>query len=95
MAINISIQYNGGFLPDTILLTQCYDHSRGTRLNAIKRFCLCSLRSHLNVLTSPPLTTILYILGDAQKIWMRSFFSLNTCHVANSPKEIRARAVME
>ena len=24
MAINENVQYNGGFLPDTILLTQCY-----------------------------------------------------------------------
>ena len=39
---NVSVQYNGGLLPDIILLTQCYFH-RGTRLNAIKRFCSCSL----------------------------------------------------
>ena len=51
MAINVSVQYNGGFLPDIMLLTLCYYH-RGTRLNAMKRFCLCSrLCSHLNVLT--------------------------------------------
>ena len=43
MAINVSVQYNGGLLPDIILLTQCY-YLRGTRLNAIKRvFCTCSL----------------------------------------------------
>ena len=24
MAINVSVQYNGGLLPDMILLTQCY-----------------------------------------------------------------------
>ena len=42
MAINVSVQHNGGFLVDIILLTQCYYH-RGTRLNAIKRFCICSL----------------------------------------------------
>ena len=42
MAINVSVQYNGGFLPDIILLTQCYYHW-GTRLNAMKRFCICSL----------------------------------------------------
>ena len=43
MAINLSVQqYNGGLLPDIILLTQCYFH-RGTRLNAKKRFCICSL----------------------------------------------------
>ena len=38
MAINISVQYNGGLLPDIIiLLTQCYYH-RGTRLNTIRGF---------------------------------------------------------
>ena len=37
MAINVRVQYNGGLLPDIILLTQCYHH-RGTRLNAMKRF---------------------------------------------------------
>ena len=41
MAINVSVQYNGGLLPDIILLTQSYYH-RGTRLNAMKRFCICS-----------------------------------------------------
>ena len=44
MAINVSVQYNGGLLPGIILLTQCYLH-RGTRLNAMKRFCICSLWS--------------------------------------------------
>ena len=43
MAINSNnvsvIQHNGGFLPDIILLTQCYCH-RGTRLNVIKMFCI-------------------------------------------------------
>ena len=42
MAINVNVQYNGGFLPDIVLLTQCYLH-RGTCLNAMKRFCICSL----------------------------------------------------
>ena len=41
MAINGSVQHNGGFLPG-ILLPQCYYH-RGTRLYAMKRFCFCSL----------------------------------------------------
>ena len=44
MAINVSVQYSGGFLPDMMLLmTRCYYH-RGTRLNAMKRFffvCVC------------------------------------------------------
>ena len=53
MAINVSVQYNGGLLPDIILLTRCYFH-RGTRLYAMKRFCICSLWSHLNALTFPP-----------------------------------------
>ena len=52
---NVSVQYNGELLPGIILLPQCYYH-RGTRLNAMKRFCICSLRSHLNVLTFFPLT---------------------------------------
>ena len=42
MAINVNVQYNGGFLPDIILWTECYLH-RGTCLNAMKRFCVCSL----------------------------------------------------
>ena len=43
IAINVSsVQYNGGLLPDIKPLTQCYYH-RGTRLNAMKRFCICSL----------------------------------------------------
>ena len=56
MAINvISLQHNGGFLPGTILFPQCYYHG-GTHLNAMKRFCICSLRSHLNALAFFPLT---------------------------------------
>ena len=45
MAINnVSVQYNGGFLPDMILLILlCYYRHRETRLYARKRFCLCSL----------------------------------------------------
>ena len=39
MAINVSVQYDGGFLPYIIiLLTQCYYHRGTTRLNAMKRF---------------------------------------------------------
>ena len=34
MAINISVQYNGGLLLDSIMLTQGYYH-RGTRLNTM------------------------------------------------------------
>ena len=34
MAINISVQYNGGLLPDIILLTQGYYHW-GTRSNTM------------------------------------------------------------
>ena len=55
MAINVSVQYNGGLLPDIILLTQGYYHHRGTRLDAMKSFCICSLLSHLlSVLTFFP-----------------------------------------
>ena len=34
MVINISVQYNGGFLPDIIMLTQGYYHCE-TRLNTM------------------------------------------------------------
>ena len=43
MVINISVQYNGGVLPDIILLTQGYLHRVTTRLNAMKKLCICSL----------------------------------------------------
>ena len=33
---------NGGFLPDITLLTQCYYH-RGTHLDVMKEFYICSL----------------------------------------------------
>ena len=46
MAINVSVQYNGGLLPDIIPLTQGYYH-RGIRFNAMERFCLCSLRNSI------------------------------------------------
>ena len=42
MATNVSVQYNGGLLPDIVMLAQYYFH-RGTRLNALKRFYICSL----------------------------------------------------
>ena len=57
MAINVSVPYYGGFLPNIILLTLCY-YNRGTRLYAVKSFCVCSLCSnltnYLNVLTIFP-----------------------------------------
>ena len=55
MAISsVSAQYNGGCLPDIILLTQGYYH-QGTHLNAVKRFCLCSIWNNrfIHVLESP------------------------------------------
>ena len=41
MVINISVQYNGGFLPDIILLTQGYYHW-GTRFNTMSWPCIYS-----------------------------------------------------
>ena len=56
MAINnVSVQCNGGFLLDIILLIQCYYH-RGAHLNVMKRFCPYSQCSHLNILTDIPPT---------------------------------------
>ena len=43
MVIYVSVQYNGGSLTDIIIrLTQGYHH-RGAHLNAMKKFCICSL----------------------------------------------------
>ena len=42
VAVDGSVQYYGGLLPDIILLTQCYFH-RGTHLNAIKGFVFAAL----------------------------------------------------
>ena len=54
----VSIQYNGGILPNIILLTQ-RDNHWGTHLNAMKILCLCSLLSHLSVSTFFPLCGML------------------------------------
>ena len=57
MAINVSVQYNVGLLPDIILLTPCYYH-RGTRLKAMKMFLslqLIIIPPKLSVLTFSPL----------------------------------------
>ena len=64
MAINISVQYNGGFLPDMILLTLCNYHRGRTRLNAMNEEVL-SLQS----MTSPkPFDVFSPWLEDAQKV---------------------------
>ena len=60
MAINVSVQHNGEFLPGIILLTQCYYH-RGIRLYAMKRFCIFCRLSMILLPTErfdifPPLT---------------------------------------
>ena len=55
MAINLSVQSNGGLLPDIILLIQCNYH-RGTRLNAMNRFRIFfkrKIRTHLDLLSIP------------------------------------------
>ena len=48
MAVNVSVQYNGGSLADIILLTQGYDHW-GTHLNAH----LVWNNNFINVVESP------------------------------------------
>ena len=54
MANDVSVQYNGKFSPDIILLT-LYHYHRGARLNAIRRFCLCSPCPNLSVSSHFPL----------------------------------------
>ena len=46
MAINVSVQYNGGLLPDIILLIQCY-FRRGTRCWGMLRRSRCVLILYL------------------------------------------------
>ena len=50
MAINLSVQYNGGLLPDIILLTQGY-YPRGTRLNIMWWLCVYSLCNSITITT--------------------------------------------
>ena len=65
MAINVSVQYDGGFLPDIILLTQCYYH-RGTPGNPFK----CHEEVLYFQLLIPPKRFDIFPprLGDAQKV---------------------------
>ena len=62
MAINVSVQYDRGFLVDIMLLTQCYYH-RGTRFNAMEEVLYFQL-------LIPPKRFDIFSprLGDAQKV---------------------------
>ena len=71
MVVNVSIQYNGGLLPDIILLTLCDYIALANPFNTMKSFCPYSQCSHPNLLTFPPRV-------NAQEVYMRSDFSLNT-----------------
>ena len=51
MAANASVQYNGGLLPDIILLTLCDYIGENSFDTMKKRFCPYSQCSHLNILT--------------------------------------------
>ena len=66
MAIHVSVQYNGRFLPDIIMLTLCYYH-QGIQLNVMK-FCLGSLSMF------PPtrFDNFSLCVGNAKKVYMRS-----------------------
>ena len=59
MVINISVQYNGGLLPDIIMLTQGYYH-RGTRLNTMQWLCIYSLCNRILLL---PCVMVYYIVS--------------------------------
>ena len=48
MDINVSVQYNGGLLPDIILSTRC--SYIGNPFDTMKRLCLYSRCFHLNLL---------------------------------------------
>ena len=59
MVINISVQYNGGFLSDIALLTQGYYHC-GTRLNTMYWLCIYSLCNSILLL---PCVMVYYIVS--------------------------------
>ena len=60
MVINISVQYNGGLLPDIKLLTHGYYHWR-TRLNTMKWLCIYSLANLIrSILLLPPCVMVYY-----------------------------------
>ena len=61
MAIDVSVQYNGGFFPYILLLTQCYYH-RGTRLNAMNMFL------SLQLMIPPKRFDIFPPVWDTQKV---------------------------
>ena len=67
MAINISVQYNGGLLPDIKLLTQGYYH-QGTRLHTMYWLCLYSL---CNIILLLPCMMMYYIVSVlfSMSIW--------------------------
>ena len=54
MVINVSEQYNGGLLPDILLLT-LYVTTSGNPFDTMKSFCPYSQCSHPNLLTTFPL----------------------------------------
>ena len=67
MEINVSVQYNGGLLPDIILLTRC-------------GYIGEPVQYHEEVLSLQPMfppksLDIFPLKLDAQKVWMRSDFS--------------------
>ena len=60
MAVNVSVQYDGGLLPDIILLTLC-DYI-GELFDTMTSFCPYSQCSRRNILTVFPFRV------DAQKV---------------------------
>ena len=68
MGINISVQYNGGFLPDIILLTQSY--LRGTRLNTMHGLCTYNLPLCAGILTTNGLWGSYLALQDRNKVFV-------------------------
>ena len=72
MAINVSVQYNGEFLPDIVLLTLCY-YRREIRSNTMKRFCF-----------KQPIMRIADRLFD--RGWVRSAMATRKCGSIYFPK---------
>ena len=70
----VSVQYNGRFLLGIILFTQCYhSYHRGTRLDAMTRFCLCkNLRRDRKIVRREPGRDGKILSDTGRMVMMRS-----------------------
>ena len=84
MALNVSVQYNGGFLPNIVLLTQCHYHHRGALLNAMKSFFVFVVVVFFT-LTDRASTIPSNICGCQSGTWSQRGTKVNGSHHGDNP----------